>query len=175
MKLNLELDGRRQELRVLRRGDRIRLRFEDGREIEARLLVDPGGDGAFELELGHARLHAVGHAAGPEERQLWLNGRSFDYRRVSRQGGSAGPSVESSLSVSIPAVVNEILVEPGQAVREGQKLLLLESMKMVLPIIAPRDGIVESIDCRVGESVAPAVPLLRLVEEAGGEGAGGET
>ena len=166
MKLTLELAGETRELRVLRRGDRLRISFDDGRTVEARLMPGTDGDGGFELELGHARLHALGHGAGPEARQLWLNGHTFAYRRLLRVGGNGpGAPVDTSLSVAIPAVVVEILVEPGQAVVNGEKLILLESMKMVLPIVAPRDGRVETIDCQVGESVAPGVPLISLATE----------
>jgi biotin carboxyl carrier protein len=40
--------------------------------------------------------------------------------------------------------------------------VMLEAMKMELPIKAPRDGIVKAIACRPGELVQPAVPLLEL-------------
>jgi len=41
-------------------------------------------------------------------------------------------------------------------------LVMLEAMKMELPIKAPRDGRVTAIHCRVGEIVQPGVPLLEI-------------
>jgi 3-methylcrotonyl-CoA carboxylase alpha subunit len=40
--------------------------------------------------------------------------------------------------------------------------MLLEAMKMELPIKAPRDGIVKAIGCRVGELVQPETVLVDL-------------
>jgi multidrug efflux pump subunit AcrA (membrane-fusion protein) len=58
--------------------------------------------------------------------------------------------------------VVRITVEPGQRVSKGEVLIVLEAMKMELPIKAPRDGSVKAIACRPGELVQPGVPLLEL-------------
>jgi len=47
-------------------------------------------------------------------------------------------------------------------VAAGDKLILLESMKMVIPIVSPRDGIVARVLCAPGESVPAGVPLVEL-------------
>ena len=44
----------------------------------------------------------------------------------------------------------------------GDRLILLESMKMIIPIVAPADGVVQAIHCVAGDSVAPGVPLIIL-------------
>jgi biotin carboxyl carrier protein len=66
------------------------------------------------------------------------------------------------LAASIPAVVSQILVTPGDEVRADDKLILLESMKMVIPIQAPYDGRVRRLNCAVGDSVPAGIPLLEL-------------
>ena len=43
----------------------------------------------------------------------------------------------NALTPTIPSIVSQILVAPEQAVKAGEKLILLESMKMVIPIQAP--------------------------------------
>ncbi|MCE7937973.1 MAG: acetyl-CoA carboxylase biotin carboxyl carrier protein subunit [Chloroflexi bacterium CFX6] len=68
----------------------------------------------------------------------------------------------------MPAVVVEVLVAPGDAVADGQKLVLLESMKMVLPIVAPHAGVVTAVRCAPGDAVQPGVPLVELDRAAGG-------
>jgi biotin carboxyl carrier protein len=67
-----------------------------------------------------------------------------------------------ALSAPMPATVLKINVAPGQDVAEGDLLVLLEAMKMELPIKAPRAGRVKSLACREGELVQPGVPLLEL-------------
>jgi biotin carboxyl carrier protein len=91
---------------------------------------------------------------------LWVNGRHLTAERV-RQRGS-GSSGDSSLAAAIPAIVSEILVNVGDQVQDGDKLILLESMKMVIPIQAPYAGIVTAVNCTVSESVQAGVPLIEL-------------
>jgi biotin carboxyl carrier protein len=62
----------------------------------------------------------------------------------------------------MPATVIKILVEAGQAVQKGDTLLLLEAMKMELPVRAPGDGVVATVKCREGELVQPGTPLLEF-------------
>ncbi len=104
----------------------------------------------------------VGHKDGTK-RMLWLNGRTHHYERVLPRGGGAA-SLDVSLSATIPAVVADILVSVGDQVQDGDKLILLESMKMVIPIQAPYSGIVSAINCQKGESVQAGTPLIELDE-----------
>jgi biotin carboxyl carrier protein len=62
----------------------------------------------------------------------------------------------------MPATVVRIEVSPEQTVTKDSLLVMLEAMKMELPIRAPRDGRVTAIHCRVGEIVQPGVPLLEI-------------
>jgi biotin carboxyl carrier protein len=62
----------------------------------------------------------------------------------------------------MPATVIAVNVAPGQEVADGDVLVLLEAMKMELPIKAPHAGRVKSIACREGELVSAGVPLLEL-------------
>jgi biotin carboxyl carrier protein len=68
----------------------------------------------------------------------------------------------ASLSATIPAVVSEILVNVGDQVTSGDKLILLESMKMIMPIVAPCDGLVVAINCEPGEAVQTGVQLVEI-------------
>ena len=62
----------------------------------------------------------------------------------------------------MPASVSSVNVAVGQQVARGDVLIMLEAMKMELPIKAPRDGRVTTIACRQGELVQPGIPLLEL-------------
>jgi biotin carboxyl carrier protein len=62
----------------------------------------------------------------------------------------------------MPATVLMINVQPGQQVAKGDLLIMLEAMKMELPVKAPRDGRVMALGCKPGELVQPGVPLLEL-------------
>ena len=62
----------------------------------------------------------------------------------------------------MPATVVAINTEPGKTVAEGDTLIVLEAMKMELPIRAPRSGIVKAVHCAKGELVQPGVNLLEI-------------
>ena len=66
------------------------------------------------------------------------------------------------LSSPMPATVVKILVAPGQAVRHGDTLVVVEAMKMELPIRAPGDATVKAVNCREGELVQPDRALVEL-------------
>jgi geranyl-CoA carboxylase alpha subunit len=53
-------------------------------------------------------------------------------------------------------------VQSGAAVRQGDTLVVLEAMKMELPIRAPRDGVISAVRCREGELVQPGVPVVEM-------------
>ena len=63
----------------------------------------------------------------------------------------------------MPATVVSIRIEPGDQVAAGDTLIVLEAMKMELPVRALRDGIVKEIRCAEGDLVQPGVILLELV------------
>lgn len=75
-----------------------------------------------------------------------------------RRTGSGGNEVMSPM----PATVVSINATPGQTVTEGETLIVLEAMKMELPIKAPRSGVVKAVHCAKGDLVQPGVNLLEL-------------
>ncbi|HQZ72657.1 MAG TPA: hypothetical protein PK826_15155 [Anaerolineae bacterium] len=161
MKIELKVGDESRTMRVLRRGEQLRVTFEDGRTVEAR--VWQAADGTLTLEANGQKLRLRGCRTGPADRQVWLAGSTLRYSRllagapIGARGGEVG-----SLSATIPAVVVDVLVAPGDAVAAGDKLVLLESMKMVLPIIAPHAGTVRAILCAKGDAVSPGVALIEL-------------
>lgn len=64
----------------------------------------------------------------------------------------AGPSV-SSLEAPMPGVIIEVLVQPGDRVKYGQRLGTLEAMKMKNAIRSPRDGVVATVEVSPGQTV----------------------
>jgi biotin carboxyl carrier protein len=62
----------------------------------------------------------------------------------------------------MPATVIAVNVVPGQRVTSGDVLIVLEAMKMELPIKAPRDGVVKSVACRPRDLVKHGTALLEF-------------
>ena len=57
------------------------------------------------------------------------------------------------VTASVPGKVLKIVASAGQAVKAGDNIVILESMKMEIPVVAPQDGTVASIDVAEGASV----------------------
>ena len=65
-----------------------------------------------------------------------------------------------SLASPMPATVISVNVAPGDHVTAGQTLIVLEAMKMELPVRAPGDGRVRAVHCSAGDLVQPEVSLI---------------
>ena len=57
------------------------------------------------------------------------------------------------VTASVPGKVLKVVASVGQAVKAGDSIIILESMKMEIPVVAPQDGTVASIDTSEGASV----------------------
>ena len=72
-------------------------------------------------------------------------------------GETLQPSVPTGEGEEIPALlpgsVWKIVANPGQSVKEGDVILILESMKMEIDVVAPRDGVVTSINVSTNDKV----------------------
>lgn len=57
------------------------------------------------------------------------------------------------VTASVPGKVVKVVAAAGQAVKAGDNIVILESMKMEIPVVAPQDGTVASIDISEGAAV----------------------
>ncbi len=58
--------------------------------------------------------------------------------------------------------VFKIEASVGQAVKKGDAVVILEAMKMEIPVVAPQDGTVASVDVAVGDPVEAGALLATL-------------
>lgn len=57
------------------------------------------------------------------------------------------------VTASVPGKVFKVEASVGQTVKAGDPIVVLEAMKMEIPVVAPQDGTVASIDVAVGAAV----------------------
>lgn len=160
----LAIQNQEKEITVARQGNNLHVSW-DGRVVECQLRQQD--DCRFLLDViaadgGRRTIRAAGATHG-DERQLWVNGQMASYHR--RRQRRSETSYSGSLAATIPAVVTEILVAVGDRVTAGEKLILLESMKMIIPIQAPHDGLVTAVNCVEGQPVQAGVQLIELIME----------
>ncbi|WP_122874262.1 biotin/lipoyl-containing protein [Campylobacter showae] len=72
--------------------------------------------------------------------------------------GGSGEPVKSTL----PGNVFKILVAVGDSVKKGQRMFVLEAMKMEIDVNAPKDGLVTSIEVQQGQTVANGQILAKI-------------
>ena len=58
-----------------------------------------------------------------------------------------------TITAAVPGKVLKIEASVGQAVKAGDSIVLLEAMKMEIPVVAPQDGTVASINVAAGDTV----------------------
>ena len=126
------------------------------------MTVTPLGDSRYEVTTESGRIVAYGVRAG-NATWVFLDGRVY---LVDSRGPTAGARAkhhdEAALAAPMPATVVAINVAPGQDIKAGEVLIVLEAMKMELAVTAPHDARVRAIACKVGELVQPGVPLVEL-------------
>ncbi len=123
--------------------------------------VTPLGNGRYLVSDGDKQ--SLAYAAGPANaRWVFLNGRVYVIDTTRTETTRRGQDDDLALAAPMPAKVAAVNVSAGQQVTRGDVLIMLEAMKMELPIRAPRDGRVKTISCEPGELVQPGIPLLEL-------------
>ena len=158
--------------RLYRHGDEI-LQVSARRDGAKVRLLTPQGERAFEWEElgpGDYLLRADGVqrrcvvARDGEDRWIWIEGHTHHLKVTSTARKRGGPSA-GTLLAPMPGQVLQVHVKPGETVRKDQVLLVLEAMKMQYEIVAPRDGVVESVQASPGAQVAGGIALVTLAEE----------
>jgi 3-methylcrotonyl-CoA carboxylase alpha subunit len=128
--------------------------------------AEPGADGRLRVDFGGRRFDAsvVRHDL---EFHLFVDGAV--HRLTMIDPLAAAEAIEAPtgrLTAPMPGRVVHLHVKPGDRVKHGDTLLVLEAMKMEHSILAPSDGVVETIDYAVGDLVEEGVALLSLSIEA---------
>jgi urea carboxylase len=118
-----------------------------------------------------AQFKARQRQAFEAERERWAAAGQAEYVEapdtpVVSEDDSGTPDGCLPVRSHITASVWGLAVETGQRVEAGQKLIVLEAMKMEIIVVAPSAGIVERLNCAPGSLVSAGQVLLSLRVEA---------
>ena len=119
------------------------------------------GNGALSIRLDDRIYRARALLDGDD----WHVFSAGDYRRLALRRGLPGQDEEAqagSLAAPMPGRIVQVMSRPGEAVKKGQALLILEAMKMEHTITAPADGVVKEIHFAAGEQVLEGAELITL-------------
>lgn len=129
-----------------------------GDRVIAAIAIRPG-----EIRAGDRIVWA---ASNGDMRWVFIDGQvhTFDVQ-VEEAYGSRRARQPGGLAAPMPATVARILVSAGAHVRAGDILIILEAMKMELPVRASSDGVVATVRCREGELVQPGQDLIEITPD----------
>uniref|UniRef100_A0A914X9C8 Urea carboxylase n=1 Tax=Plectus sambesii TaxID=2011161 RepID=A0A914X9C8_9BILA len=110
---------------------------------------------AFEIEVAHWKI---------DEAKLTTNDSTNDLSQ--QQNGTAGKDQGMPVAADISGNVWKLAAQPGDCVKTGDTLLILEAMKMEFSVAAPCDGILGNFLCRAGTQVQAGDILVSVVEHS---------
>ena len=122
-------------------------------EAEGKMLSVNVNGASYEVELENAPVQAPVQAAPAPQAAA-----APAPAAAPKAAAGAGEKVNSPL----PGVIIEVSVKEGQAVKAGQKVAVLEAMKMENEIPAPKDGTVTAIHVNKGDSVLEGAPIVSI-------------
>ena len=100
------------------------------------------------------------------KRWVTINGRTFVLTKqtVSRKRGSGHHHTAGELSAPMPGQVRAVNISEGDDVTKGQTLFVLEAMKMEIRIQSPRDGKVNKLLVKPGDTVEREQMLVEIID-----------
>ncbi len=136
----------------LRRGEEISVSIQEGKTLVIRLINigDPDKDGRRTITY---ELNGITREASIVDKKVTPQTKSR---------AKADLTDPRQIPAPIPGLVASIAATVGQKVAKGDKLLMMEAMKMQTTVTAPVDGIVQTLHVAVGETVATKDLLLTL-------------
>ena len=140
----------------------------DDQIIEVDIVPVPERQGIYRVtvgehvfELAERRLHHAAFYKEAGEITLQLEGREYRLFDASQQRRHA-PTSAGDLHAPMAGKIIRVLVQPGEHVKAGATLLILEAMKMEQQITAPQDGVITRLLCREGDQVTAGTELVVL-------------
>lgn len=140
----VKIDDRVLAVDLVKAGEAVHsLRFEDGTQF------------AF-VHQRHGTIHEISFSGAKATIEII---DPLSLRRKSREDeeGEAG-----DVMALMPGRIVRIFVEPGQTVRRGEGLLILEAMKMENEIQAPIDGTIQEVFVSPGDTVESGAALVHI-------------
>lgn len=168
----VDLDGQRHQAVLSGDGQRSELRIDGAAPQPAAARAVLGGRALLVEVGGRRRLVHLSPADAAGGLRATLDGRpvrllAMDELRAQALRDLGAGAGSGTLAADIPGLVVDIRVEPGQAVTQGQPLIVVEAMKMQNELAAGISGVVERVAVQVGQSVNPGDVLVVILPSSG--------
>ena len=124
----------------------------------------PAGDGRFTL-IVDGKTYSGWRYAARDQIHVRLGGRTYIVDNVGSAGAGAQGAANSEIRADMPGTLVAAHVTADQAVKAGERLVTIESMKLQLTLISPRDGIVAAVHVAPNTAFEKGALLVSLVPQ----------
>jgi biotin carboxyl carrier protein len=160
----LTIDGKPHEVDIVRRRPHLVVRI-DGREHEVS-VTGHYGDGRQTLEIAGREVHFT-RAQIADRQIVRFDGRNFEAALVDPRAEAAGAGGgQDDIKAPMPGAIVSVHKAAGDAVKRGEAVVTIESMKLQTALVAPRDGIIAAILRQEGETFDKDEVVARLEKPA---------
>ena len=160
MAFDIVVDGHKLSATIV--GRTPELRMEIAGHTYSFGVVHEGLGGAFSFTVDGHTVHGWRYATA-EEVHIRIAGRTYVVALPQTGGaGAAGGQHDNEIRSDMPGTVVSLHCTAGEAVTSGQKLLTIESMKLQISMVAPRDGTVAKVHVAANTTFERGAVLVSL-------------
>lgn len=161
MSYEMLLNERDVALDILARRPDLRIKIDGASRI---VSETPAGPGAFEVVIDGVS-HRGWRALVGDEVYVRLHGKTYVVGLPQAQLRAHVHSAhDDEIRADMPGTMIQVFVEPGAEVKAGDRLVTIESMKLQVSLVAPRDGVVESVHVPAETAFERGALLVSLVK-----------
>lgn len=136
--------------------------------------LKPGEEISVEIQEGKTLIVKLIYVSEPNEEgertlTFELNGRAREcvikdksIKSETKRRTKADSADKMQVGAPIPAMVSAVTATVGHKVKKGDKLVILEAMKMQTTVYALADGIIDQVDVQIGDQVESKDLLVKL-------------
>jgi len=173
VKINVEIDGTDHTIDIIATENNNYNCFVDGCSVavDVSVLHDNNFLSVYSI-ISHGKSYDVVIYKNKNNGVVSVNGHNYTVKiknpfdLIKNKGGKIDDNKENFLMLApIPGKIIDIKVSPGERVKKGQALVIIEAMKMENELKAPSDGSVTKIYVKVNNNVEKDTVLLNINTE----------
>jgi len=162
MALTFSVEGEAREIEIVRRKPRLVLKI-GGRDYE--VAEEPGRPPHRRMRVNGRIVDFVAARDGTTS-FVRLDGRTWRISVVDPRDNSAGAAGGSDIRAPMPGVIVSLHKQEGEAVKRGETIVTIESMKLQMALAAPRDGVIARLLKKADETFDKDEVVATLVTDA---------
>lgn len=162
MALKFSVEGEAREIAIVKRKPCLVVRIA-GRDYE--VAEEPGRAPRRRMRVNGRSVDFVTARDGTTS-FVRADGRTWRISAIDPRDNSAGAAGGSDIRAPMPGVIVSLHKQEGEAVKRGETIVTIESMKLQMALAAPRDGIIARLLKKADETFDKDEVVATLVADA---------